>query len=361
MLTGNTGEWSEFYVLLRLISERKIFAANENVEKISNVFYPIDSIYRSESPNLNLDFCLTDTSKVEIFVNGLSKSKIPFSEFKKHADYLLEQLSPKSRTKKEASFSIEESQNFMYEINCRRLSAKSTEKSDIIMKIHDVRTGYEPICGFSIKSELGSPPTLINSSKATNFKFKVENISESETAIINSIETKTKIKDRMSVLFSSKHNIIFESTSNIIFDNNLIKLDTLMPQILANALVYFFRDGISNCKKIIEKLEHENPLNYPVAGIYEYKFKKFLCASALGMMPSKLWSGKDEASGGYIIVRSDGEVLAYNLYNRDAFEDYLLNQTKFEKGSISKHDYANVYFESNNYYINLNLSIRFIK
>ena len=44
------------------------------------------------------------------------------------------------------------------------------------------------------------------------------------------------------------------------------------------------------------------------------------------MMPSKAWDGHDEANGGYVIVKEDGDVLAYHLYNRGAFETYLLNK-----------------------------------
>ena len=78
------------------------------------------------------------------------------------------------------------------------------------------------------------------------------------------------------------------------------------------------------------------------------------------MMPSKEWDGLDEANGGYIIVKDDGDVLAYHIYNRDAFEDYLLKNTKFEKGSTSKHGFASLYEENGKMLINLNLQIRFI-
>ena len=53
------------------------------------------------------------------------------------------------------------------------------------------------------------------------------------------------------------------------------------------------------------------------------------------MMPSKEWDGQYEANGGYVIVKEDGDVLAYYIYNRGAFETYLLNNTKLERGSTS--------------------------
>ena len=39
---------------------------------------------------------------------------------------------------------------------------------------------------------------------------------------------------------------------------------------------------------------------------------------------------------------------------------YLLNNTKFERGSTGKHGFATLYMENGKRYINLNLQIRFI-
>ena len=94
---------------------------------------------------------------------------------------------------------------------------------------------------------------------------------------------------------------------------------------------------------------------------YSYKFKKLLTECALGMIPSKMWDGTADATGGYIIVREDEEVLCYHLFNRNEFENYLLKNTKFETASTSRHEFGKIYKENNEYYIKLNLQIRFIK
>jgi hypothetical protein len=78
------------------------------------------------------------------------------------------------------------------------------------------------------------------------------------------------------------------------------------------------------------------------------------------MVPSREWDGKDEANGGYIIVTKKGDVLAYHIYNRDYFEEYLLTNTRFERASTSRHEFASLYMVNGRMYINLNLQIRFI-
>ena len=53
--------------------------------------------------------------------------------------------------------------------------------------------------GFSIKSQLGSPSTLLNAGKTTNFIYEIvgANLSESQIEQINSIATRSKIMDRI--------------------------------------------------------------------------------------------------------------------------------------------------------------------
>ena len=50
---------------------------------------------------------------------------------------------------------------------------------------------------------------------------------------------------------------------------------------------------------------------------------KFLSESALGMKPSYPWKGIIDATGGYIIVKENGDVLRYHILNRNEFEQYL--------------------------------------
>ncbi|NCC54973.1 MAG: flavodoxin-dependent (E)-4-hydroxy-3-methylbut-2-enyl-diphosphate synthase, partial [Erysipelotrichia bacterium] len=66
---------------------------------------------------------------------------------------------------------VDEIEDFLNSFNCKSLKAKSISKSDIYIKINDLHTGSTPELGFSIKSQIGRPSTLLNSSKATNFIY----------------------------------------------------------------------------------------------------------------------------------------------------------------------------------------------
>ena len=51
MLKGNKGEWSDIYTLLKIISDKKLFAGDSNLNKIENIIYRFGHIeYRSKFP-----------------------------------------------------------------------------------------------------------------------------------------------------------------------------------------------------------------------------------------------------------------------------------------------------------------------
>lgn len=355
-LSGNKGEWSELYVLLKLLSTGELYAADENLKKLKDVYYPILKIIRQENKNKYLEYLIiSEKHSIEVHLNTETVKLITQHEMAKRAEYLYEKISKGENR----SFEIPGSDIIMNELACTKISAPSTDKTDITMQIHDINTGYEPICGFSIKSELGKAPTLLNASGATNFVYEVSGISDNLAGQINAIDTNTKILDRIRMI-TQNGTIKYSHMKNKTFSGNLMLIDTYMEEIIAHMLLLYYQNQATNSNNLIHILEEQNPLGYPRNGIYAYKFKKFLCSIALGMMPSKEWNGHDEANGGYIIVKNDGEVLAYHIYNRDSFEEYLLNNTKFERGSTGKHGFSTLYMENGKRYINLNLQIRFI-
>lgn len=356
MITGNKGEWSELYTLFYLLGLGKLYAADDNVHRMDNIYFPVLKIMRKKNTD-NVDYELFEGNEIRIFINGKQTASFKKEEFKREAAYLYNAIKLGSNR----SFEIEQTEDFMNKVYCDRLAAPSSDKTDITLQLHDINTGYDPIMGFSIKSELGNPPTLLNASGATNFIYEVTGITEEQARQINSIETRTKILDRIEAIYNYGGNIKYTKTANELFSMNLMLIDSMMEDIIAEMLLYSYRTGSVDCKELMKHLDQENPLGFPRDGFYTFKYKKLLSAIALGMKPSALWDGIDEANGGYIIVTSDGDVLAYHLYNRNAFEEYLLKNTKLERGSTDRHGYASIYEEadSNKMYIKLNLQIRF--
>ncbi len=170
----------------------------------------------------------------------------------------------------------------------------------------------------------------------------------------------TDVRGRINKLMEQRLRLEYHDMDNMTFKNNLVLIDSMMDRIIAETLLYFYRDGITYCRDMIRELEKKNPMRYGNVHAYSYKFKKFLASVALGMRPATNWDGKDEATGGYIIVTNAGNVLAYHIYNRNYFEDYLLQNTKYETASTSRHGFGELYRENGENFIKLNLQVRFV-
>lgn len=356
-MKANKGEWSELYVLLRLLAYGKLYSAGVNTEKLDDVYFQILRVLRKEGEALDYEYRSKDEKCIELYINSDKITSIDRAVLGDYADKILDGI---RKGGKKGAFEIEESRAVMDTLHTNKIKAPSTDKTDIKMEIHDNKTGYSTIVGYSIKSDLGMPPTLLNASNATNFTYDIiGNVTDKDIERINSIETDKKIIDRMSAI-SELAELKFRSIKNKVFSGNVMLIDSMMDEILANLLQISFMTGNLQCSELITELEKRDPLGYEREGIYRYKFKKFLCAIALGMLPSKVWDGRDEANGGYIIVKTNGDIVAYHLYNRDAFETYLLNNTSFERASTSRYGYAELYKDENGKIcMDLNLQIRF--
>ena len=327
MLIGNKWEWAEVYVLLRLLSEEKMYATYNELNKLEDVYFPIIKVLKEENKGEIKEYIAGEM--ISIYINGEKVKELPVTEFESEYGNLLNEINSKDS---KCAFSVESTQNFKDKILCYKLFTPAIDKNDIMVNIIDADTVYSPTIGSLIKSELGSYPTLLNAGKTTNFIYKI--IKENGT-------------------------LEYRKMNDQIFEDNLVLIDSNMDKIIAETLLYFYKDGISNCNEMVEKLEQENPMNYGNVNAYKYKFKKFLTAVALGMKPAAVWDGLDEATGGYIVVTKEGTVLAYHIYNRNYFEEYLLSNTKYETASTSIHDFGEVYSENGEDFIKLNLQVRF--
>ena len=358
MITGNKGEWSEIYTLLKVIADKQLFAGDADLNKIESLIFPIIKVLRDES---NGTFEFSYDNDLVVVKNNYDKVRISINEFQKQAHFLLMKLKEKAN----AAFSIPEIEKFINSFNSHSLKAKSSVKSDIKIIIHDQRTGTNPELGFSIKSQLGGASTLLNATKPTNFSYKIEksNLTTEQIAEINTIDTRSKIKDRIEKIKTLKGELQFEKIESSVFENNLVLIDSALPKIISEMLLLFFASNFSKVSDLVAEISKKNPLNYNLENnhpFYSYKIKRFLTDIALGMMPATVWTGELDATGGYLVVKESGEVLCYHIYNRNEFENYLFYNTKFETASSNRHGFGVIEVSNGKQIFKLNLQIRFI-
>lgn len=360
-ITGNIGEWSEIYTLLKLLGEGKVYAGDQNLEKIKNLVYPIIMIIRQEKEGV-YDYLVSNADIVIQKADGTELLRLSAEKFLHEAEYLLSAMQNKPAGAH--SFPIAKTQAFMDQIYCSTLKASSSDKTDIHIVLHDQRTRMNNNLGFSIKSQLGGDSTLLNASGATNFTYKVvgSDFSDEEIEKINAIATRTKIIDRVDAIRRKGADLQFDHVDNSTFRTNLAMLDNGLAPTIAQLLVEQFNTGERNFVDLIKPLADSNPLGFDMEDkedMYIYKLKHLLTSAALGMMPAKKWTGRYDANGGYLVVKKDGEILCYHFYDKNRFEDFLFANAYLERGKTRKHGYASLYRgEDGNVYFKLNLQVR---
>ena len=339
-LKGNKGEWSEIYVFLYLLGKGKLDVADDNLNVVPGEFYKILEIIRKETQTTNN--YVREDDIVRIFITNdktgdIEEFKFPIISFVEKAKELLCNI----QTKNQKTFP--EITNFLAELKIYSIKDVG-HKRDITIKIEDFHCAMKQTLGFSIKSFLGSDSTLFNAGAGTNFIYEIC-FPEDVQIDVDAFNKETynlspRIPNRLKKLINEyKAEIIFKQVQSRCLSQNLRTIDGDLPQLIAKMLLIRYLNGettISKCTEIITKL---NPLDFDIeehGSVYEYKIKRFLQDCAMGMVPEKPWRGVYDATGGQIIVKKNGEVVCYHIYEQNRFLDYLFKSTKFDGASTSE-------------------------
>ena len=363
MIKGNKGEWSEFYAFIKLLAEGHIFAADKDLNKNEDIFYKVLKIIRGSTEDL--DYIRNEKIVIQNS-DGEVLSEMTVEEVSQMADKFYDGISKGIMS--ERSFNFDFAQPTLAKFYTNSLSDERVQTADIRVVIHDPITQHEPLLGFSIKSYIGSKPTLFNASKNSNIIFKIEPEPDEQT--IERINNFPSYGPRVRYLIEKGYTLKYHKMNSKIFRTNLELVDSRLPEILAELVLGAYTKYTPKLSDLVEHLSETNPCNFDLsinADFYSYKIKRLLIDAALGMKAGKVWSGTFNANGGYIIVKKDGDLVCYHIYNWNDFQDYLLTHTKidFPDSSPNRCDYgvilnSGVVKEISGCFVKLNFQIRFL-
>ena len=195
---------------------------------------------------------------------------------------------------------------------------------------------------------------IISCYQNINCIYHIKNFSDIDMNIFNCNDTNSK-KD---FLMTWNKNLNLEKINDNIFEDNLIFIDSKMPEILSWMLLYSYFTGKEKVVDLVDLLKKNNPLDYNKCCIYEFKCKKFLRDLVVGKLPNKYWFG--DSGNDSCIVASIGEmILVCDGKNKEGLEKFLFNHTLICTASAEQDNCARVFKENGQYYININLQIRF--
>lgn len=366
----NKGEWAEFYTFLRLLEDRKIAASDGQLNIIPDNYYYIHKIHRYEGGvNKVFDLKPSGTVKVSFLEDGsiLNNFDVLRSDFVGTSADILKEMQAQSGV-----FEIDFAPTMLETLGLEGLKSPGRKKADIELEINDKVTNQSNKVGFSIKSYFGADPTLLNSGKNTRFRFSIQNVAPNLSEINEDNSPSIgKHKRKIESIEAAGGELNFvglapSPRSTGIFERNLKKLELELPKMLA-AMVYTFytTDKVSKLSELAELVlvNRDKFALHPDLDkeMFEIKLKHLLINSALGMVPGEEWDARIKVDGGYIIVRSDGELVCFHVYNYSDLADYLYENTRFETpdSKPKKSDFGRVLKIDDNYFFDLALQIRF--
>ncbi len=368
----NKGEWAEFYVMLKLLGEGKLYTADKTLKKKLDSYLDILKIIRQEYDTQVLEYIVNEENAsvtVKPQNTDIVLADIPMREFVTQANDLFDGIKSAKGMSVPAPDSVCEFAKIIYVGKPKAPAVKTLKKqfggkNDIFIEVRDGQTSIVSVMGFSIKSKFGQNPTLFNAGSSSQYLYKVFGCDDTTMQEFNAISEGTGRGWKLCKKYIADHNLTLSycKTQNPIYDENLFLVRESMSKIMAWCVKDRLIDSTDDnkVKETVERMIVANPLNVPNPAVYyEKAVKDFLMAGFTGMTAGCKWDGKEQVNGGYIVVTDDGDVICYHSNDRETFRDYLYRNTYFEYVSADKYIWSRIIKIDGEYYLPLNISVRF--
>jgi len=338
--TANKGEWSEVYTLLYLLINKKVELSNEKLEAINQAL-KILNIYWVEGKDIHT---------FNINQNSVTNKRLIEILQSLYSDII-------STT---GTFTPTKWGEIKRLLNINDIKSSSFEKTDIELLILNQTHNTKDKIGFSIKSFLGSNPTIINASSHTKFIYKVIGLTSEDIKKVNKLNTKrggADLTGRVKTLYQLKGGLEFYKMSSEVYKENLVKVDSLLPEIIANLLINSYKNKAKYLYKSIENFTIKQTLIN--SDTVKHKIGSFVYYSLSGLMPS-LPFDNIYTDNGVLIVKKEGNIVGfYNAYNKKELWEFLSQNVYLDTPSTSRHNIGTIYKEINgDYFIDLSLQLR---
>lgn len=350
--TANKGEWAELYVFFKIVLDRIIYAADKDLTPKLDEWFKFVNLYRHISKSGYIKYDLSEKDIVKVLKDGMVQEIVDSRSLRQNTVQIFNRIKTAS-----ATFAVSDAVNLMNKYNVDTIKAGSSSKTDIDADVIVSNNPSIQRMGFSVKSYIGGAPTLVNSSSHTNFVYEVKGF-DGDIQEVNSINTRSKVRDRISAINANGGILEFSDISSECFRKNLRLQDSLFPSVISKMLLLFY-SGKGNDFKILGDLIAQDESFDVTAEEITTMTKRYLRSSALGMVPGTQWEGKLSTQGGYIVVLESGELLCYNIYFDDDFQEYLYTNTRLDTPSSSRNKFGILYENNGKLFFNLNLQIRF--
>ncbi len=350
--TKNKGEWSELYLFVQTLLNKYIPLANKDLTAKDKKIY-ISSV---TTHNIDKSYKLNEDSSEVIIVNkedGAIVKKVDIANL--ITPYVLDLIRDAIKNGS-GTFSIDDFNVIQNALGLTIVKGgTSDQKADILFDTQTEEFNMDNE-GYGIKSYLGHKPTLFNASGTTNFIYRINGLDARYKDEINNIKSRKKIIDRIEAIEKRGGSFEYIGAENSTLNNNLIKVDGDMPQIIGKMLMCYYTKRISAINEVVKDICDND--NTEISSL-EIKVKRLLLDILLGIFPGKEWDGEYGANG-TVVVKQDGKSVAFHIVDQKELKEYLFENIKFDTPSTTRHRFGTIYIEKDGcIYFKLNMQLRF--
>ncbi|MGM9844948.1 MAG: HpaII family restriction endonuclease [Muribaculaceae bacterium] len=335
---------------------KNILTNSKNSDKLADFFYPLYMILYNAKFVYNVD--LSKRSVEFTTLDGSPILRLPASAFYEALIVLLEDHQQCDK--------VETANNFISKI----LSFNKAQISEPCL----AKVLWIDCYNSSLERE---STTVCASGDNTNFIFEVTgNMDDEKMEQFNNLFKETQRKgatcydiataDRMQYLHQIGCDIQFVGAAKNDARTNLVKCGGMeMPAIIGGMLKkYYFENlsGPTSVEDCIDYLAENDIAGYgfdDLKDTYRAKIAHFLLCTFTGMRLGAPWNGRQEVNGGYIVVKNNGDVVAFHSTIADEFKDFLVAKMRMESPSHSRHKDMLIYKDGDSYFLKLALQLRF--
>lgn len=361
---ANKGEKSETYVILKLAGEGFLIEGDENLNPVpKNVYRLLKIILNKNLSAKTFILDLKDDKTVAVVTeHGAKISSARQKEFSEAATRVLAEIKKSANGENRCAGTA-----FLKKLGVSFTKSSSCQKNDLKVIVTDRGTQKPIELGFSIKSNLGADPTLVNASKATRLCYKLSAPAPLPQVTIEKFNAlqknkKTDWEGKFRILEENHVELEFVKCTEPTYEQNLSLVDSQFPQVLARMVLNYYNNRrLKNFTAAVEQLAVDNPLNLRVPDkkiTYECMVKRFLHQHVLGMNAKTPWDGNYSVTGGCIVVKSDGSLVCFYTYNFNKLDDFLFRSAAFDTPSAKKHSFGTIEKVGNDLFLNLNFQVR---
>lgn len=352
-------EWSELYAFVRLLADGGISAGTTEGKRDESIFYPVARVQREEHDGTRQ--YLIGEKEVRIIGENRDQT-IAREDFATVSELIFEAMKLTDGEEVTSPDGVEE---FLDEIGIYDLAARTDDRTDLYVAFYNQDA---PLTGLIVRSVIGGLYPLLDGGRAANFKFEQTGVKFASPTVnkINAEGDEDDVLSRMLMIERLGGQLKYSDVADKIFRSNLSLIDLHAGRLFAEMTRLMWLDDVTKISNLTEAIKEMNPLKIKDElikkhGFYEYKVKELLLALINGMRPAKLYTGKESAIDGLIMVDGRGELMCFHKGRRQVMADYLYEHTRLLKGATEKDKYGYLERENGTYYFKLNLKIGFTK